>query len=182
MGSVFKSKEVYKKLKYDLHNRNEMVAVRGVYISGEYRPPYYNDTGIHIYQLTSNRATVVDYRDTSTTSGEDAIVKIINFKVDVFYPTIINYTNASTEAGDDAIVKVIDFGVTTATPSLNWYESNSVSAGDDAIVKVIDFGVTTTPIPQPIVYSTASGESTPEPTLQLSSLSSTGAVVTNYTP
>ena len=41
MANVFRSKEVYKHLKYDLHDRNEIVAVQGVYVSGEYRPPYY---------------------------------------------------------------------------------------------------------------------------------------------
>ena len=43
MAEVFKSQEVYKHVNYDLHDRNEMIAVRGVYVTGEYRPPYYNE-------------------------------------------------------------------------------------------------------------------------------------------
>lgn len=182
MGSVFRSKEVYKKLKYDLHDRNEIVAVRGVYVSGEYRPPYYNEPILRIYEMSSRHATVVDFRETVRSSDEDACVKVIDFGTQILTPTITNYTTASADTGEDGCVKVIDFAVQPLSPILDWYTSDSISAGEDGCVKVIDFGVSTISIPQPTVYTTDRGESTPEPTLRLTSFTSELATITNYTP
>jgi predicted choloylglycine hydrolase len=182
MANVFRSKEVYKHLKHDLHDRNEIVAVQGVYVSGEYRPPYYNNPTIRIYEISSNPAKVDDFREAVRSSDEDACVKVIDFGAQILIPTITNYTTASAEAGEDGCVKVIDFGVQPLSPTLDWYTSDSVSAGEDGCVKVIDFGVSIISIPQPTVYTTNRGESTPEPTLRLTSFTSELATVTNYTP
>ena len=152
MGSVFRSKEVYKKLKYDLHGKNEIVAVRGVYVSGEYRPPYYNEPILKIYEISSQHATVVDFQDVAQSSGADSMVKIVDFKAE------------------------------RLIPQCQWYESKSQNAGEDSMVKIVDFvaeiygGQTFT------IYTKTFGESTPEPTLRLTSFTSELATVTNYTP
>ena len=119
MANIFRSKEVYKHLKYDLHNRNEMVAVQGVYITGEYRPPYYNEPCVHIYEI----------------SGQDCIVA--------------NFESEEVDTSPSETSGMYKFGM--------------------------DFvGYMKT------YYSTQSEESTPEPTLRLSSLTSENCVITNY--
>ena len=152
MGQIFKSKEVYKHLKYALHNRHEMVPVQGVYVSGEYRPPYYNDPILRIYTVSTQPATVVDFQDVAQSSGVDSMVKIVDFKAE------------------------------RLIPQCQWYESKSQNAGEDSMVKIVDFvaeiygGQTFT------IYTKTFGESTPEPTLRLTSFTSELATVTNYTP
>ena len=131
MANVFRSKEVYKHLKYDLHDRNEMVPVQGVYISGEYRPPYYNDPCIHIYEISSQNAKVDSFQDIDATSGEDALVKIIDFSVSTSPITITDYTTASTDTGEDSLVKILDFWVQMEQPYLDFYESKNQNAGED---------------------------------------------------
>ena len=182
MGSVFRSKEVYKKLKYDLHGKNEIVAVRGVYVSGEYRPPYYNEPILKIYEISSQHATVVDFQDVAQSSGADSMVKIVDFKAERLIPTITNYSTAERNAGEDSMVKIVDFKAERLIPQCQWYESKSQNAGEDSMVKIVDFvaeiygGQTFT------IYTKTFGESTPEPTLRLTSFTSELATVTNYTP
>jgi hypothetical protein len=181
MANVFRSKEVYKHLKYDLHDRNEMVPVQGVYISGEYRPPYYNDPCIHIYEISSQNAKVDSFQDIDATSGEDALVKIIDFSVSTSPITITDYTTASTDTGEDSLVKILDFWVQMEQPSLDFYESKNQNAGEDSLSKILDFWVQMIPIQQPIVYQTQRSQSTPEPMLRLSSITSENALIENYT-
>ena len=61
MANTFRSKEVYKKLRKEVHNRHTMVAVEGVYVSGEYRPPYYANMGVNIADIQCNKDRVVSY-------------------------------------------------------------------------------------------------------------------------
>ena len=152
MGQIFKSKEVYKHLKYTLHDRHEMVPVQGVYVSGEYRPPYYNDPILRIYTVSSQPATVVDFQDVAQSSGEDSMVKIVDFKAERLIPTITNYSVAEQNAGEDSMVKIVDF------------------------VAEIYGGQTLT------IYTKTFDESTPEPILRISSLVAESATVENYNP
>lgn len=181
MAQVFRSNEVYKHLAHKLNNKNEMVAVRGVYVSGEYRPPYYNNPGIRIYELTSSPATVVDFEDKSTTNGEDPFVKIVEFSMTRLQPTLISYTTASQDAGEGSMVKIVDLMATFTPPSFQFYESGSQNAGEGAFVKIIDFKTEFASNYNCTTYLRDKNQSTPEPILRLSSISSEKATIENYT-
>ena len=182
MGQIFKSKEVYKHLKYALHNRHEMVPVQGVYVSGEYRPPYYNDPILRIYTVSTQPATVVDFQDVAQSSGVDSMVKIVDFKAERLIPTITNYSTAEQNAGEDSMVKIVDFKAERLIPQCQWYESKSQNAGEDSMVKIVDFvaeiygGQTFT------IYTKTFDESTPEQILRISALVGESATVENYNP
>ena len=180
MANVFRSKEVYKHLKYDLHDRNEIVAVQGVYVSGEYRPPYYNNPIIRIYEINSNSAKVDDFQDVSRSSDEDTMVKILDFSMRINPFTITNYTSTSVNAGEDTIVKLLNFSASWLQPSMDFYKTISQNAGEDTIVKLLNFS-TSFIRPTFITYHTERTNMTPEPMLRLSTLTSEVAVVENYT-
>lgn len=180
MANVFRSKEVYKHLKYNLHNRNEIVPVQGVYVSGEYRPPYYNNPLLMIYEVSSQPAMVNDFQDVNRSSDEDTVVKILDFSVDFKPVNITNYTTASESAGDDTVVKMLDFSVDFLQPSFDFYKTISESSGEDTIVKVLDFS-TTFLQPSFTYYNQKQTNMTPEPMLRLSSLTSEKATIENYT-
>ena len=181
MGSVFKSKEVYKKLKYDLHNRNEMVAVRGVYISGEYRPPYYNDTGIHIYQLTSDHTVVVDFRTEEVNASSTDVGGAYNVALSPSVFDIQRYSRESTDASPTETAGCYKFGVTASTYSINRYEKDYDDASPTETAGCYKLGLISSGYTMTRYY-TSEGSSTPEPTLQITSLVSEPCVVTNYTP
>ena len=180
MANVFRSKEVYKHLKNNPHDRNEIVPVQGVYVSGEYRPPYYNNPTIKIYTIESQPAEVVDFQDVNESTGDDAIVKVLEFSADFKTLNITNYTISSKSTGDDAIVKVLDFSATFLQPSFDFYKTIFESTGDDAIVKVLEFSATFLQ-PSFTYYNQQQTNMTPEPMLRLSSLSSEKATIENYT-
>ena len=171
MANVFRSKEVYKHLKYELHDRNEIVPVQGVYVSGEYRPPYYNNP---------QPAKVDDFQDVNRSSDEDTVVKILDFSVDFQTPSITNYTAASESSGEDTVVKILDFSVNFLEPSFDFYKTISESSGEDTIVKVLDFS-TTFLQPSFTHYNRKQTNMTPEPMLRLSTLTSEKATIENYT-
>ena len=181
MANVFRSKEVYKHLKHDVYGKNTIVPVKGVYISGEYRPPYYNESGIRIYEINSKHAKVESFQDISTSNGEDYILKIVDFSVDVYKIAPINYSTATADAGEDGMVKILDFYCEPLQPELYWYESQDQNAGEDGMVKILDFYCDAISISQPITYLTERNESTPEPMLRLSSITSENAIIENYT-
>ena len=121
MANVFRSKEVYKHLNYNLHDRNEIVPVQGVYISGEYRPPYYNDPVLMIYEMSSQPPKVDDFQDVNRSSDEDSVVKILDFSVNFLQPSFDFYKTISESSGEDTIVKVLDLSVNFLQPSFTYY-------------------------------------------------------------
>lgn len=176
MGNVFKSDEVYKHLKYDLHDRNEIVPVRGVYITGVYSPPYYNEPIIRIDSITSTPATLADLTETDRTNGNDPSMKILDFSLTLNELSLTNYTVADLNPGSDTFMKIVDFSLTPATPPLTFYESTNRSSGSDTFMKILDFscsynGITST------IHSIEHGHSTPEPILRLTGISSGPATI-----
>jgi hypothetical protein len=180
MANVFRSKEVYKNFRYDIDKTKKVVPVQGVYIASEYRPPYYNNPTLRIYEISSVHATVVSFQDVTANNGEDPAYKIVDFKVERLIPNLINYTTGSANAGEDAAYKILDFQVSRLIPLCQFYESKSQNAGEDAAYKVIDFYITRLNPGETYFYK-AKGNSTPEPMLRLSSITSESALVENYT-
>ena len=180
MANVFRSKEVYKHLKYELHDRNEIVPVQGVYVSGEYRPPYYNNPVLMIYEMSSQPAKIVDFQDINRSSDEDTVVKVLDLSVDFQPVSITNYTTASKSSGEDTVVKILDFSVNFLEPSFDFYKTISESSGEDTVVKVSDFSAAFLQ-PSFTYYSRKQTNMTPEPMLRLSTLTSEKATIENYT-
>lgn len=181
MADVFKSQEVYKHVNYNLHDRNEMIAVRGVYVTGEYRPPYYNEPILALSYLTGINATVVDFQDGAVSNGEDPMYKMLDFVITDFPVTPTFYTVGSANAGEDSIYKMLDFVITAMQPTCEFYETKSQSAGEDSMYKMLDFIIDFSQ-PGMTIYPSIYQNSTPEYGLGLSFIRTDIAVIENFIP
>ena len=178
MAYIIKSDEVYKHIK----GKHKIVPVQGVYVTGEHRPPYYNEAGVHILSLSTQPATVNDFKDVTLVQS-DAVVKLVDFYAIPGSPTLTFYTTATADAGNDTITKLVDFYAVPSNPTFLFYSKQDVDAGNDTITKLVDFYAVPIPISQPTVYHSVEDDATPgEPILQLTGFSTEPCEVTNISP
>ena len=150
MANVFRSKEVYKNFRYDIDKTKKVVAVQGVYVASEYRPPYYNEPGIHIYEISGQHCTIADFK---TEEAETQGMKTAGMYM---------------------------FDITESAYTLERYEKDYIDTkGMETagmyMLAIVDSGYRLD------IYGKKSSNSTPEPILRLSSLTSEACVVENYT-
>ena len=150
MANVFRSKEVYKNFRYDIDKTKKVVAVQGVYVASEYRPPYYNEPGIHIYEISGQHCTVADFKTEEV------------------------QTQGMQTAG------MYMFDITESAYTLERYEKDYVDTkGMETagmyMLELVDSGYRLD------IYGKKSSNSTPEPMLRISSLTSEACLVENYT-
>lgn len=109
MSNVYRSKEVYKRLKGVPSDMNPLRIVRGVYVSGKYRPAYYIDSCVLIEEIQSTNAVISDYISISATTTDPNSINVVGVDCNVL--TMIDYSSKSDTATDNAInVTGIDFG------------------------------------------------------------------------
>ena len=150
MANVFRSKEVYKNFRYDIDKTKKVVPVQGVYVASEYRPPYYNEPGIHIYEISGQHCTIADFK---TEEAETQGMKTAGMYM---------------------------FDITESAYTLERYEKDYIDTkGMETagmyMLDIVDSGYRLD------IYGKKSSNSTPEPILRLSSLTSEACVVENYT-
>ena len=151
MANTFRSKEVYKKLRKEVHNRHTMVAVEGVYVSGEYRPPYYANMGVTITGINCNKALIEPYTDVSVIATDF-----------------------------DYALQLLDIDVNPICPSLQKYQTVKETLTDfDYALQLLDIDVNeTVPIQSIPIINTPM---TPEPIVRITQINSTKAEITNVT-
>ena len=179
MANVFRSKEVFKHPNKNLHGRNEIIPVRGVYVSGEYKPPYYSESGLRITEINSTHAKVVDFTTKSQSSGYDNVLRLLTFDIDNTCPDFVQYTTASASSGLDHVLRLIDFDVDSSCPDCLFFTQASASSGYDHVLKLIDFDVDNT-LPDFQLYSSIRNSSPPEPLLRLTTITTEKATISNY--
>ena len=182
MENKFRSKEVYKKLRKEVHNRHTMVAVEGVYVSGEYRPPYYANMGVTITDIQCNKALVEPFTDVSVIATDfDYALQLLDIDVNPTCPSITRYTTATTEETDfDYALQLLDIDVDPACPSLQKYQTVQETLTDfDYALQLLDIDVNeTVPIQSIPIINTPM---TPEPIVRITQINSTKAEITNVT-
>ena len=150
MANVFRSKEVYKNFRYDIDKTKKVVAVQGVYVASEYRPPYYNEPGIHIYEISGQHCTIADFK---TEEAETQGMKTAGMYM---------------------------FDITESAYTLERYEKDYIDTKGMETAGMYMLGIVDSGYRLDI-YGKKSSNSTPEPILRLSSLTSEACVVENYT-
>ena len=177
MANTFRSKEVYKKLRKEVHNRHTMVAVEGVYVSGEYRPPYYANMGVTITDIQCNKASVVSYEDDILDIRDDFSYGLMNV-IDVTDWHIEEYTSSLVSSYDD-----FSYGLMNVNHFTDWdihpYGNDHDSVYDDFSYGMLDVVIVTEP--EIICYYTENNNMTPEPILRITQINSTKAEITNVT-
>ena len=150
MANVFRSKEVYKNFRYDIDKTKKVVAVQGVYVASEYRPPYYNEPGIHIYEISGQHCTIADFKT----------------------------EEVETQGMETAGMYMFD--ITESAYTLERYEKDYIDTKGMETAGMYMLGIVDSGYRLDI-YGKKSSNSTPEPILRLSSLTSEACVVENYT-
>jgi hypothetical protein len=71
MANIFKTKEMYKNIA-PTTRVTPLRKVRGVYVTGPYRPPHYIDHTLTIVSLINRKATIVPYTEASAYAVESS--------------------------------------------------------------------------------------------------------------
>ena len=173
MANIFRSDEVYKKPPKDLHNKDEIIPVRGLYITGQYRPPYYADPVINITAFTSNNASIFPLT-TAESGTTDSAVNILNIDVVPVFD-VENYSVASSETAD-ATVNILNIDVDNSLPDIEFYHTASEST-TDAVVNILNIDATFTHDITSLTSVTY--KQNPEPILVMTGMTSNRASVDN---
>lgn len=64
-GTLTNAKEIYYSFREDRTGTRKVVPVRGVYVTGEWKPPTYIEPILRITEISANRATIADYIETN---------------------------------------------------------------------------------------------------------------------
>ena len=189
MANIFRSKEVFKKKSTVIKNtetdstlykpfeNGEIVPVIGVYVTGEYRPPYYNNPGILLTEINSNKATVADFTQRSTSVKPDYSLNLHDIQA-VDPLEIIPYTTRSTSVKPDYSLNLHDIQAVDPLEII-WFVTVKSSVKPDYSLNLHDIQIVDhleIEYLTPINYPTA-----PEPMLRVTNITTNRAVVTNGT-
>jgi len=189
MANIFRSKEVYKKVgkQESSYDRDVLIPVGedfkpdseyGIYVAGEYRPPYYTD-GLTILGFSSNPALIVDYTSEYKYPTADEGSFIYDFDVTGSAFDIERYEREYITLPPDEGSFIYDFGVTGSTFDIERFQKDYEYPPADEGSFIYDFNVVTTAtrVEQSRWYDTLINQ--PEPGIQLESITSDPAVITN---
>ena len=131
MANVFRSKEVLKKAHQENHGDNVVVPVYGVYVSGEYTPPYYVNPTLMFLQVATRKANIDDLT-TKTMDYTDHALNILDITFDAICPDIVNYYEDTISLPMDHVLNILDITFDTSF-TFESYTSDSFSMTDHAL-------------------------------------------------
>jgi hypothetical protein len=181
MAEVFKSQEVYKHVNYDLHDRNEMIAVRGVYVTGEYRPPYYNEPILGISYIRGVKPTIDNFETEETETTDPQTTGMYNFSVSVSAYNLERYSSESVDATNAQTTGMYNFGISSSVYNIDRYEKDYTDTTDPQTTGMYNLGVPTSQY-RTIICQHIHENSTPEYGIGLSFLRTDSAIIENYIP
>lgn len=173
MANIFRSDEVYKKPPKDLHNKDEIIPVRGLYITGQYRPPYYANPIINISAFTSNNADIIPLT-TAASETTDAAINILN--IDVVPEFDVEHYSVAYSETADAVVNILNIDLNNSLPDIEFYSTASGSTVDTAI-NILNIDAVFNP--DVTQMNRATYNQNPEPILVMTGITSNRASVSN---
>lgn len=172
MANIFRSKDIFKRAPGIPVEENPLRQVNGVYVVGDYKPPYYINSGVLISKIDTNRATVVDYTEKKVNASDSSTVGILS--IDATSATVDVYTRKYTNASDSSTVAVL--AVDCNSVDVLQYTKKYDNASDCSTVAILGFDVTASEL---IKYSTYKQRTTPEPMLRIKSITTTKANISD---
>ena len=130
MANIFKTKEMIKHLDPNIVRdpTKPNVAVRGVYITGKYRPPYYIDHTLTISKLRTVQPVITAYEESTHSANVDSSVQLVD--INCPQPIIEEYTYTTKDFRDHVLfVKGIDID----DPIIDEFESSAHTAESDSL-------------------------------------------------
>jgi hypothetical protein len=172
LANIFKSKEVYKRIPRIDPALNPLRAVRGVYVSGPWKPPYYITPAILISNIESTPATVVDFTELETDAGPDYLLNVLELSATV--STVVEYTKVEVESSPDYLLNVLELSCTPT--STVWYTRAEAESSPDYLLNVLELSCTPSNV---VYYNNIWFSSNPEPMLMITAISTTTATIAN---
>lgn len=174
MANIFRSKEVYKRMPGVPAENNPLRPVQGMYVVGDWRPPYYILSGLHISDIKTTKATVVNF----TTISEEAYDKDQNMSISRFNVgklTVQRFTKKYEDIYDDSKIAMTKFNVSPLSVTL--YSRAYENIYDDSKISMTKFKITSG---LSVLKRHRNPYSTlPEPTLRIKSIETKKATITN---
>ena len=174
MSNIFRSKEIYKRIPGVSSDNNPLRAVQGMYVSGEYRPPYYIDGFVRVSKINTTKPKIVDYTSVTKDLTADPIVNIIG--VDCSDIVITPYTQAQQNLSADPIVNII--GVDCSDIDILCYTQDHQELQADPIVNIIGVDCSDIDI---TLYKKTPINTNPDHTIRVKSITTSKAVVAQET-
>ena len=175
MANVFRSKEVLKKT-HNIHGDDVVVPVYGVYVSGEYTPPYYVNPALHLMSISSVKASI----DSMTTKELDIsdvfTMGMCRFDVDMTWGIQTYMIEA-----ENPMDQPMTFGICRLDIDndivIEAYETDLINTKNEFTFGMCRFDVAN---PTSIdILPTQHKRQTPEPILRLSEVTSVKATISN---
>lgn len=176
--NVFRTKEIYKHIPYDVHNKNEIVPVRGVYVSGEYSPPYYNEPCILVTQLSSQHATVDDFETDQFDISPTETSGLYNIGLTASTYTLQRYERNWEDISPTKTSGLYNISATSSTYTLQRYEKDIDDISPTETSGLYNIGIKSSTYVK-TTFSVLKTSSTPEPILRITNLSSEDCTVTD---
>lgn len=181
MSNVFKTNEVYKHLKHGFKPQETITPVRGVYVSGEYRPPYYNDGVVVIVDFQATPAIAASFKSEYTELGP--IQTSGMYQINVSTPTlhIQRYTREFKELDPIETSGMYKMDVSSPVLYVSRYERDYDKTYDLDVCGMYQLDVSD-PTFHLTRYYKDYGNSTPEPILRITGITTAACTVENYSP
>ena len=176
MANIFRSKDIYKRAPKIPSSEDPLRIVKGLYVVGDYKPPYYIGPCLHITDIKTNKATVVDYT-TKSMSYEDHVVNLLGISTGGALK-ITNYTRASVDLQPDHVVNLIGIIADSAPLNIVYFTRDSKDLNNDHVVNLIGINADTSPL-DIVYFSTKRYPSNPEPMLRIKSITTNKATISD---
>jgi len=169
MSDFHKSKEVYRYT--PTANGDKLVPVRGLYVSGLHKEPWYIDHAVTVTGFTSNDGTIVHYTQLNTSVYDDSALAFTGLAIGDI--SVVNYYHSSASAYDDSALAFTGFEI--SLPDMTSYETSKVSAYDDSVLSFtalsVDSSLTS------MTYKIIRSPQNPQPTITLRQFTSTDSTI-----
>lgn len=173
--NIFRSKEIYKRIPGVSPTLNPVRITRGVWVSGEHRPPYCIDGTIHVTDISSNKPEIREYTQMISNARASGNVGLVDINFSSFSYETYTISEESTKAqpGNVALVDInfSDFAIYN-------YSQKEETSRFEGHVALVDCNFSELSY-EDHIYNLPTYDSQPEPTVVINAFSSNDVVIEN---
>lgn len=133
MGNLFFSKTIYKKLPNIPDDKNPLREVRGLYVSGEYREPFYIDHYLSIKDINISKPVVTNFYETTKSLTPESVLSVSSLDANE-YVTIVRLTTKDIQQTPESTLSVSSLSAEPLT--IVRYTSKSETNTPESVLSV----------------------------------------------
>jgi hypothetical protein len=143
MANISKAKEIYKSTPGKINPNKPFVPIRGLYVAGLYRPPYWIDSVLNVVKLATTSAADVAYYTEADAETHASTMSMIQFDVDLSYMDVTRYSTASGDIHTkNACMNMIQFDVDMSDLQVvRYYTDESSTYPEKTCMNMIQFEI-----------------------------------------